>query len=114
MLRPIITPTNMITLIKGLIFPNLFYLCNVWGTANHGTLKTVERLLKTAIRLTMRHKTQDSVTDRLNELGWLGPNQMCYRSIACTMFKLLNSEDSPTHLKELFRTSSEMHSHNTR
>jgi len=78
-------------------------------------IKSVERILKTAARLVTKIAGRDSVTDKLNnELRWLGPKQLYYRSILCIMYKLRVNDNAPQLLKDLFKTTSEVHNYFTR
>jgi hypothetical protein len=114
-LRPVLSDANLITLIRSMVFPHMHYLANVWGCANASCLKTVEKFLKHAAKLVLKKKKYDSVSEQVtNTLKWLGPKQMHVKSIMCTMFKVMNDDNSPVLFKELFIQNSYIHLHNTR
>jgi hypothetical protein len=115
MLRPIINKDNMIVLIKAMVLSHLNYLPSVWGVASSANLKPVEKVIRCAARLVLNKKRSDSVSMIVNnELSWLGPNQLYYRAVLMTMYKIMLYEQSPLYFKELFRPNAEIHQHKTR
>jgi len=100
-LRPVISQKNMIILIKSMVLSHLNYMTIIWGVANQNELKAVERVLKHSARLVTKRRRHDPITESLNELKWLGPKQMFYRSLLCFMYKTIKLESSPTYFKEI-------------
>ena len=109
-----IAKTSLICLYKTLAEP-YFRCCNTtWGTCNSSLLDGLQDLQKSGARTVTSVKYEDTDHAKLiKELDWLNMRELIEYDTASLVYKIEN-DLAPTHMKNMFMKSSEVHSYITR
>ena len=104
---------NLNTLYYSMIHPYLLYGITLWGSAYQYHLNKLETIQKKAIRNISRAAYNEPSTPLFKKLNILKINDIYHMSIGKLMFSYLHKLLPPRLLK-LFKTNTEIHTHDTR
>ena len=109
-----IPKTSLILLYKTLVEPYLGYCNTTWGTCSSSLLDKLQALQNRAARTVANVKYEGTYHARLlKELDWLNVRELIEYDTASLVYRIEN-DLAPTHMKNMFMKSSEMHSYSTR
>ena len=108
-------PTEcLISLYRTLIEPYIRYCNTTWGGCNTSLLDTLQTLQNRAARVIANVKYENTDHAKLlKDLDWLDVRELIEFDTASLMYKIENAL-APTHMKEMFVKTSDIHTYSTR
>ena len=100
-------------LIDSLVFSQLRYCIQVFGSANSTCFGKIQSVFNFAARVLSGRRKYDHISDVLRQLGWLNASQFLVYSDLCLLYKVLTS-GRPRALYEMFRFNHEVNQRETR
>ena len=108
-------PTEcLISFYRTLVEPYIRYCTTTWGGCNTSVLDTLQTLQNRAARVIANVKYENTDHAKLlKDLDWLNVRELIEFDTASLMYKIEN-DLAPTHMKEMFVKTSDLHTYSTR
>ena len=104
----------LISLYRTLVEPYIRYCDTTWGGCNTSLLDTLQTLQNRAARVIANVKYENTDHAKLlKDLDWLNVRELIEFDTASLMYKIEN-DLAPTHMKEMFVKTSDLHTYITR
>ncbi len=103
------------SILSVLVQPVIDYGCVIWGNCSRDLLIKVHKMMKMYARsiFDIKDKRQSSSVKLIQTLGWM-PVEICiYYFTGIKMYNIIHG-NAPSYLREMFKTNSQIHTHNTR
>ena len=112
-IRPLVPSQTLLRMYEALVLPYLDYCSEVWGCMGKSQWDRLQKLQNRAGRIITFSDYNTRSADILQDLGWDSLEQRRSKQLAISVVKSLHNL-YPEGLKNMFKLTSRVHSHNVR
>ena len=102
-----------VSLVTALVLSQVRYCISVYGNGSKKNTARIQKILNFAAKVIFGRRKFDHASDLLENLGWLGAQQLAEYSTLCLTQKLLSSGE-PVSLAAVLRSNSDVRERTTR